>query len=208
MNKLFAILCVLSFLSITAPSRADDGSFGLYIGKPELNQNEAGNYWVLKGPSDSVNYFIGTDKNIKAKNQALSACLANAAKSEFENVRITGNLDPEKGPIDVAALKCEFPVKKDDCPKKVLGKRTVTGYYTGTECGDFCYLYLITSCGQLFDPYADPDEVEALFGKEPGKRVSVTVEVGQEWMPESLENPDGPGFCQTYELFKSGKILD
>lgn len=96
-----------------------------------------------------------------------------------------------------------------DCPRKVLETKTIEGIYQGADCGDSCYVFLKLDNGEDFSAYADPDEVEKIFGTTPGKRVSVTYSVEQTWYYDNVEetNPNGPGQCGKGDFFKSGKVL-
>lgn len=187
-------------------ARAADTPIDVYIGSPKLEKSLETDFWYLTN-SGELQDLIGSAKDVNAKNPALASCLAAAAKQEGQT-RIVGNLDPGRGSIDIAKLVCEPIKSQKDCPRKILGQKTVTGVYMGTVCGDFCYLSLHLGGGKDFSPFADPDEVEKLFGEQPGKRVSVTVDVAQGWMPENIEIPEGPGFCVIAEEFKSGEVLN
>lgn len=134
--------------------------------------------------------------------EKVAQCIQSALGKQ--QVRVTG--DHTDGEL-LKPLSCE-PIKSvKDCPQKKMGSKSVTGIYKGTDCGDNCYIFLQLPDGKTYDAYADPDEVEKLFGPKPGKRVLINVNIEQFWMPEG-DDINGPGFCMVGDTFAGGKVLE
>ena len=182
-----------------------------YVGKPEATREAGMVFWRLVNPAGVELELLGAPYEFEEKNKKAAACIENAIENDGQ-VRISGNWkkDGEAFLLDAETAVC-LPVKgKTDCPDKVVETVTLNGRYDGIECGDFCYMYLRLPDNDEFSALADETEVERLFGKKKGVKVSATFELQQMWWseggPEDTD-PNSPGWCDISPVFKNGKIL-